>query len=625
MAMDPKNVFNIKADFKVPSPFERVSLSVGAGRSAKVSSARPSSPREKRQMASRGHRSGSDAAPAADPPWLTRYPRGVDWRMPFQVAPLYALLDRAAAKHGTLVCTNFLGKTLTYSEIARLVDRTAAGLQRLGVKKGTKVGLFLPNSPTFIVYFFAVLKAGGTIVNYNPLYTVSELTGQVKDSDTEIMVTLDLKVLFDKVDALLRSGVLARAIVCSFAPLLPPVKATLFRLFKSKTLARPLTSPARERIVFDADVLSGADKPAPVKIDPLTDVAVLQYTGGTTGTPKGAMLTHANVFVNVQQVGAWKTDLNEGEERVLGVLPFFHVFALTVVMNLGIAKAAEIVIMPRFSLEDALALIDKTRPTVLPGVPTLFNALMNHPKIKSADLASLKFCLCGGAPLPIEIKQQFEAITGCTVVEGYGLSEASPVVTTNPVDGPVKPGSIGVPLPGTTVSLRDLADPTKEVPIGEKGEICIKGPQVMLGYYKRPKETAEQMVGEFLRTGDVARMDEEGFFFIEDRIKDLIICSGFNVYPRRVEEAIYEHPAVAEVTVIGIKDAKRGEAPKAFVKLKPGMEASSEDMLAHLQSRISKIEMPAQIEFRDELPKTMIGKLSKKELKAEEAARQRKA
>ncbi len=575
-------------------------------------------------MATKGHRSGPDAAPASDLPWLTRYPRGVDWRMPFNVAPLYTLLDDAVARHGDLVCTNFLGKTLTYAEIARLVDRTAAGLQRLGVKKGTKVGLFLPNSPTFIVYFFAVMKAGGTVVNYNPLYTVSELTGQVKDSDTEIMVTLDLKVLFDKVDALLQSGVLKRAIVCSFAPLLPPVKATLFRLFKSKNLARPLTSPARDRIVLEAALLAGADKPAPVKIDPLADVAVLQYTGGTTGTPKGAMLTHANVFVNVHQVGACKTDLKEGEERVLGVLPFFHVFALTVVMNLGVAKGAEIVIMPRFSLDDALDLIAKTRPTVLPGVPTLFNALMSHPKIRSVDLSSLKFCLCGGAPLPLEVKQRFEEVTGCTVVEGYGLSEASPVVTTNPIEGPVKPGSIGVPLPGTTVSLRDLADPTKEVAIGEKGEICIKGPQVMLGYYKRPKETAEQMVGEFLRTGDVARMDEEGFFFIEDRIKDLIICSGFNVYPRRIEEAIYEHPAVAEVTVIGIGDAKRGEAPKAFVKLKQGMEATVEDMLEHLRSRISKIEMPSQIEFRDELPKTMIGKLSKKELKAEEAARARK-
>jgi long-chain acyl-CoA synthetase len=281
--------------------------------------------------------------------------------------------------------------------------------------------------------------------------------------------------------------------------------------------------------------------------------------------------------------------------------------------------------MPRFALDEALHLIDKTRPTVMPGVPTLFNALMNHPKIKSHDLSSLKFCLSGGSALPVEVKQQFEAITGCTVVEGYGLSETSPVVTANPLEGPVKPGSIGLPLPRTVISLRDLADPTKEVPLGEKGEICIKGPQVMLGYYKRPKETADQTVGEFLRTGDVARMDADGFFYIEDRIKDLIISSGFNVYPRRIEEAIYEHPAVAEVTVIGIKDKKRGEAPKAFIKLKAGAQAKAEEIFEHLKPRISKIEMPAAIEFRAELPKTMIGKLSKKELKAEEEARPRKA
>jgi long-chain acyl-CoA synthetase len=543
--------------------------------------------------------------------------------MPLNVAPLFDLLDEAVARHGPLPCTYFLGKTLSYAEIGRLTDEAAAGLQRLGVKKGTKVGLFLPNTPTFIVYFFAVLKAGGTVVNYNPLYTVSELAGQVKDSDTELMVTLDLKVLFDKVDALLRSDVLPRAIVCPFTPLLPAAKAALFRLFKSKDLARPLASPARDRIILEGSVLAGG-RPSPVAIDPLTDVAVLQYTGGTTGTPKGAMLTHGNVYVNVQQVASWAPELAEGQERVFGVLPFFHVFALTVVMNFGIAKGAEIIIMPRFALDDALRLIDRTRPTVMPGVPTLFNAIMNHPKVRSFDLSSLKFCLSGGAPLPVEVKQQFEAATGCTVVEGYGLSETSPVVTCNPLEGPVKAGSIGLPLPGTIISLRDLGDPTKEVPVGEKGEICIKGPQVMLGYYKRPAETADQTVGGFLRTGDVARMDAEGFLFIEDRIKDLIISSGFNVYPRRIEEAIYEHPAVAEVTVIGIKDDKRGEAPKAFIKLKPGMAASEDDILEHLKPKISKIEMPAVIEFRNELPKTMIGKLSKKELKAEEAARRRK-
>ena len=298
---------------------------------------------------------------------------------------------------------------------------------------------------------------------------------------------------------------------------------------------------------------------------------------------------------------------------------------MTAVMNFALAQGAELVIMPRFVLDDAMALITKTKPTVMPGVPTMFIAMLNHPKLASFDLSSLKFCLSGGAPLPVEVKEKFERLTGCKVVEGYGLSEASPSVTCNPVDGPVKEGSIGQPLPGTIVSLRDLADPTKEVVLGEKGEICIKGPQVMLGYYKRPEETAEQTVGEFLRTGDVARMDAEGFFFIEDRIKDLIISSGFNVYPRRIEEAIYEHAAVAEVTVIGIKHAKRGEAPKAFVRLRPGASATAAELLEHLKPRISKIEMPAVIEFRDELPKTMIGKLSKKELKAEEEKRSRPA
>jgi long-chain acyl-CoA synthetase len=381
----------------------------------------------------------------------------------------------------------------------------------------------------------------------------------------------------------------------------------------------------RDKLILDAEVMAGAGRPEPVPIDPLEDIAVLQYTGGTTGVPKGAMLSHANVYVNVQQVAAAAPDLEDGVERVLGVLPFFHVFALTVVMNLGIAHAAEIIIMPRFNLDEALKLIDKTRPTILPGVPTLFNALLNHPKIASHDLSSLKFCLSGGAPLPIEVKQRFEAATGCKVVEGYGLSETSPVVTCNPLEGPVKIASIGMPLAGTIISLRDLGDPTKEVPVGEKGEICIKGPQVMRGYYKRPKETADQTVGEFLRTGDVARMDGEGYFYIEDRIKDLIISSGFNVYPRRVEEAIYEHPAVAEATVIGIKDKKRGEAPKAFVRLKDGMSLTAKQLFEHLAPRISKIEMPSEIEFRPELPKTMIGKLSKKELKAEEDAKQRSA
>ncbi len=392
-------------------------------------------------------------------------------------------------------------------------------------------------------------------------------------------------------------------------------------MFKAKDLARPTASPVADKLVLESALMANDGRYVPTSIDPSSEVAVLQYTGGTTGTPKGAMLTHANVYLNVRQVAAWCPDLERGTEKVLGVLPFFHVFAMTVVMNFGIAMAAEIVIMPRFVLDEALKLIDKARPSIMPGVPTLFNAILNHPKIKSHDLTSLEFCLSGGAPLPLEVKQKFEAVTGRRLVEGYGLSEASPVVTVNPLEGTVKTGSIGLPLPGTIVSLRDLGDPSREVARGERGEICIAGPQVMRGYWKKPAETAAQFAGTYLRTGDVGVMDEDGFFFIVDRIKELIICSGYNVYPRRVEEAIYEHPAVEEVTVIGVADKYRGEAPKAFIKLKAGMTATAQDIMRHLEPKLSKIELPAEIEFRDALPKTMIGKLSKKELKAEEAKR----
>lgn len=555
--------------------------------------------------------------------WLAHYPANVRWDSVIKPEPLFTLLDRAVANHGGRPCTNFLGRVNTYKDIGALVDRAAAGLQSLGVTKGTKVGLFLPNCPTFVIYYYAILKAGGTVVNFNPLYTLEELAYQLKDSDTEIMVTLDLKVLFDKVDALLQTGALPRAVVASFPALLPSAKSVLFKLFKGKELSRPQDSKAAGKIVLESQLMSRSAKLTPVIIDPAQDIAVLQYTGGTTGTPKGAMLTHANVYANVLQVVSWAPDLVDGQERVLGVLPFFHVFAMTVVMNFGIAKAAEMLIMPRFVLNDALKLIDKGKPTVMPGVPTLFNAILNHPKLKSHDLSSLKFCLSGGAALPLEVKQNFERTTGCKLVEGYGLSETSPVATCNPISGPTKEGSIGLPLPATILSLRDLSDPTREVMPGERGEVTISGPQVMKGYYKRPAETADQFVGRFLRTGDVAIMDSDGFFYIVDRIKDLIICSGYNVYPRRVEEAIYEHPAVEEVTVIGIKDKYRGEAPKAFIKLKAGQTATADDIMKHLEVKISKIELPAEIEFRDALPKTMIGKLSKKELKAEEANRQR--
>ncbi len=550
-------------------------------------------------------------------PWLKTYPKEVDWRAPLKPMPLPALLETTAKQFGGKDCTYFLGKSLTYAEVNALADRVAAGLQQRGVRKGVNVGLFLPNSPTFVIFYYGILKAGGTVVNFNPLYTVEEITRQAQDARLQMMVTLDLAALFPKVDALLTNGTISAAVVCPFSELLPGGKSILFKLFKRKDLADWRKSPNSGRIIAYRTLIENDGKPDKITIDPKDDVAVLQYTGGTTGIPKGAMLTHANLSINAQQNVLWAPELVQGEERVMGILPFFHVFAMTTVMNFAIAKAATMLLLPRFEVSDALKLVRNKKATFLPGVPTLYTALMNAPQLKPGDLTSLKYCISGGAPLPMEVKRGFEKASGCSLVEGYGLSESSPTATCNPVSGKSKECSIGIPMPGTRISIRSLDDPAQELPLGENGEICIAGPQVMKGYWQRPKETADVMVGEFLRTGDVGYMDVEGYTFIVDRIKDIIICSGFNVYPRVVEEAIHEFPGVEEVTVIGIPDKYRGQAPKAFVKLKRDVTATKEEVFKFLEAKLSKIEMPSEIEFRDVLPKTMIGKLSKKELRAE--------
>lgn len=550
-------------------------------------------------------------------PWLKTYPKNVDWSAPLKAVPLHSLLEKTAADYGGRVCSNFMGKTLTYAEVNGLANKVAVGLQKRGVRKGVNVGLLLPNSPTFIIFYYGILKAGGTVVNFNPLYTNEELSHQARDAKLQMLVTLDLAALFPKAEALLANNAVSSVVVAPFAPLLPGLKSVLFKLLKKKDVADWRKSPQGQRIIAYDDLIDNDGKPGRVAVDPVNDVAVLQYTGGTTGIPKGAMLTHANLSINAQQATLWAPDLVQGEERVMGILPFFHVFAMTSVMNFAVAKAAAMILVPRFELKSGLKLIRDVKPTVMPGVPTLYTALMNSPDLRPGDLASLKFCISGGAPLPIELKRGFEKISGCSLVEGYGLSETSPSATCNPISGVSKEGSIGIPMPGTRLSMRSLEDPAQEVPLGESGEICIAGPQVMKGYWQRPKETADVMIGEFLRTGDVGYMDAEGYTFIVDRIKDIIICSGFNVYPRAIEEAIYQFPGVEEVTVLGIPDNYRGEAPKAYVKLREGTSATKADILKFLESKLSKIEMPADIEFRAALPKTMIGKLSKKELRAE--------
>jgi long-chain acyl-CoA synthetase len=558
-------------------------------------------------------------------PWFKHYPNYTRWDQTFTPGPVHELLTQAVARFPTNVCTHFLGRTMSYAEIGRAVQYAAAGLQKLGVGKGVKVGLFLPNSPTFIVAYYAVLKAGGTVVNFNPLYSQSELTHQIRDSGTKLMITLDLKLLFGKVEQLLADGVLEQAMVASFSSLLPSIKSVLFRLTRRNDIANVEASSQRSKIVFQRELMNNDGKVAPVAIDPVNDIAVLQYTGGTTGTPKGAMLSHANLSVNTEQVSQWAGPLGDGTEIMMCILPLFHVFAMTVVMNFGVRRGMQLILVPKFEINEAVRLMAQVRPTVLPGVPTLFNALLNNTNAKKDGLKSLKWCFSGGAALPVAVKKSFEAMTGAILIEGYGLSETSPVATGNPPGGPVKDGSIGLPLPATYISVRSLENPAVEMPMGEKGEICIAGPQVMLGYWNNPSETADSFTpgaaGRYFRTGDIGHMDEEGFTFISDRMKEMINSSGFKIYPRRIEEALYEHPAVEEAAVIGIPDAHKGEVPLAFVKLREGKAASAADLLAFLRPKLAKMELPETIEFRDKLPKTMIGKLSKKDLKAEYLAK----
>jgi long-chain acyl-CoA synthetase len=556
----------------------------------------------------------------------------MDGPMPLQAAasfeadpkPVPELLDAAVRQFGARPAVDFFGRVTTWAEIGALADRAAAGLQALGVGKGSKIGICLPNTPYFIVMYYAILKAGGTVVNFNPLYTQREIAAQARDAGVSIMVSMDLAMIHDKIARLAAEGLFERVIICPMADALPPLKSGLFRLLKRRELAR--VAEAGPYIRF-ATLAGGAPRPAPVAIDPLRDIAALQFTGGTTGIPKAAMLTHANITANVQQLIAGGAEIQPGAERIIGVLPFFHVFAMTVVMNFGVATGAELILMPRLDIKALMATIRRTRPTILPGVPTLFTAISNaaeQAKGRQPDLGFIKFCMSGGAAIATETAQRFERLSHCEMLEGYGLSETSPVVTISP-PGQVRRGSVGVALPGTVIEIRDREHPEIILPQGEKGEICIRGPQVMAGYYNRPDETAKVMVDGALRTGDIGYLDADGYLYIVDRIKDLILCGGYNVYPRVIEEAAYQHQAVLDAVAIGIPDAYRGQTPKLFVTLRPGHDATGEQIRVFLAKYLNKIEMPKTVEIRETLPKTMVGKLSKKELVAEEIARQASA
>ena len=553
---------------------------------------------------------------AAAHPWLHAYPKGVEWNIALpQGETLVSMFDAAVARHAAQPCLDFLGRKWSYAELGDAVARAAEGFRRLGVAPGTRVGLCLPNCPWHVIAYFGVLKAGGIVVNFSPLYVAEELAAQARDSGTEIMVAIDLDPVLPRVLTLLdmADGPVKRVVVAGFAAALPALKGILFKLLKRRSIA---AVPADARVSGFAALLETPPIAAAVAREP-KDVAVLQYTGGTTGVPKGVMLTHANLTANLRQMEAWFTTCRPGEERMLAVIPFFHVFAMTVAMNSAIAMGAEIVMLPRFEWKMLQATLRRTRPTIFPGVPTLFKACLDNGATRD-DLASVRACISGGAPLPVAVKQQFEALSGSIMVEGYGLTEASPVCFSNPFEGENRAGTIGLPMPGVRAEIRDLENPARTLPLGERGELVLAGPNVMAGYWNRPAETAEVLGADgFLRTGDVGIMDADGYVTLVDRIKDLILVSGFNVYPRVVEEALYRHPDVAAATVVAMPDPYRGESPAAFVEPKPGATITAEALRDFLKDKLNAVEMPRLIEVRPALPRTMVGKLSKKELKQE--------
>ncbi len=549
-------------------------------------------------------------------PWLHAYPAGVAWQQDFPEETLTQVLDAAVARFAARPALEFLGRVWTYAELGAAVDRCAEGLRALGAGPGVRVGLCLPNCPWFVVSYFGALKAGATVVTYSPLHVEHEMATQARDSGTEIMVALDLDPILPRALSLLRRDdvPVRQLVVARFAAALPAIKGLAFRLLKRRAIAAvPWAMAGVSRL--DA-LLAGPAMAAPPGTR-AQDIAVLQYTGGTTGVPKGAMLTHANLCANLRQNIAWSVDAEPGQDRVLAIIPLFHIFAMTVAMNAALAQGAQIVLQPRFDWPMAQAALRRTRPTVFPGVPTLFKALLDK-GATAEDLASVRSCISGGAPLPLQLKEDFERLAGCTLVEGYGLTEASPVCFCNPVRGENRVGTIGLPLPGLVAEIRSLEDVSVRLPPGGRGQLVVRGPNIMAGYWQRPEETAAVLDAEgFLHTGDVGIMDADGYVTLVDRIKDLILVSGFNVYPRMVEEAIYRHADVAAVTVVGMPDAYQGESVAAFVQLRPGAALDAAALTAFLKDKLASIEMPRRIEFRAELPRTAVGKLSKKELRAE--------
>ena len=553
-------------------------------------------------------------------PWLANYDKGVPQTIEYPKVPLFHFLEEAARKYPDRACTIFKGAVISYRDVNKMADSIAAALVDMGVKKGDRVGMFMPNIPQFVPAYFGILKAGGVVVAVNPTYPVEEILIPVNDAGIEVMFCMSR--FYDKLKEVRAKSGLKKIIVTNIKEALPPVLRLLFTLAKEKKEGDKVDA-LDANDAWMPDLLmkyANASKPN-IDIQP-DDTALFQYSGGTTGVPKGAVAMHRNIVANTLQIKSWMTGLDEGKEVVLMGIPLFHVYGMVAGMNFAMSGGASMVMIPNArDFKDVLENISKHKATIFPGVPLLYNALNNHPDVKAGkyDLSSIKACISGSAALMRETKEEFERLTGGKVFEGFGMSEAPTAVSCNPLNGVNKTGSIGMPLPDVDMKLINLDDGETEVPFGEIGEIVVNGPQVMKGYHNLPTETANSLRQlkdgkTWLFTGDIARMDEDGYFYIVDRKKELIKPGGFQVWPREVEEAIMDHPKVLEVGVGGIPDPKSGETVKAWVVVKPGESLTEDELKEFCKGKLAPYKVPRFIEFRSELPKTTVGKILRREL-----------
>lgn len=555
-------------------------------------------------------------------PWLAHYDKGVPQHIDYPQEPLFYFLEEAARKYPERPCTIFKGAVISYREMNALTDQIAGALAAMGVKKGDRVGVFMPNTPQFVMAYYGILKAGGVVVATNPLYTPAEIEHQVNDAGIEIMFVMSN--YYKTMKAAQPKTKLKTLIVTNLKETLPPVLRLLFTLAKEKKGGFRIEGGLQGGDVWFQDLLkkySSADRPK-IEIGP-EDTCLFQYSGGTTGVSKAAVALHRNIIANALQIRRWFISANDGQETVLMAIPLFHVYGMVAGMNFGFACGASLVMVPNpRDLKDVLETIDKFKPTVFPGVPTLYNAINNHPDVAAGkyNLKSIKACISGSAPLLRETKEKFEALTGGVVFEGFGLSEAPTATHCNPLQGINKTGSVGMPLPDVECKIVSLDDGVSEMAPNEVGEIIIRGPQVMRGYHNMPTETTNTLrdLGDggkpWLFTGDIARMDEDGYFYIVDRKKELIKPGGYQVWPREVEEVLITHPKVMEVGVAGIPDPYRGETVKAWIVLKPGEAATEEEIRAFAKEKLAPFKVPTHVEFRSELPKTTVGKILRREL-----------